>query len=137
MNGLPLPKSSADFPDNPEYERPKSEKDVVIALPYCLYKESFSPLIKDRFTEMSAIIEEHYKQIDKRCVRIFELGEPFNVGNLSKEELSETGTPCVIYGELFTTYGATINKVVSHTNKSKGMTFKPKRRFIVSIFNYS
>ncbi len=55
MNGLPLPKSSADFPDNPEYERPKSEKDVVIALPYCLYKESFSPLIKDRFTEMSAI----------------------------------------------------------------------------------
>lgn len=55
MNGLPLPKSSADFPDNPEYEYPKSEKDVVIALPYCLYKESFSPLIKDRFTEMSAI----------------------------------------------------------------------------------
>ncbi len=126
MNGLPLPKSSADFPDNPEYERPKSEKDVVIALPYCLYKESFSPLIKDRFTEMSAIIEEHYKQIDKRCVRIFELGEPFNVGNLSKEELSETGTPCVIYGELFTTYGATINKVVSHTNKSKGMTLSQK-----------
>lgn len=47
MNGLPLPKSSADFPDNPEYEYPKSEKDVVIALPYCLYKESFSPLIRD------------------------------------------------------------------------------------------
>ena len=47
MNGLPLPKSSEDFPDNPEYECPKSEKDVVIALPYCLYKESFSPLIKD------------------------------------------------------------------------------------------
>lgn len=55
MNGLPLPKSSEDFPDNPEYECPKSEKDVVIALPYCLYKESFSPLIKDFVTAMSAI----------------------------------------------------------------------------------
>ena len=55
MNGLPLPKSSEDFPDNPEYECPKSEKDVVIALPYCLYKESFSPLIKDFGTAMSAI----------------------------------------------------------------------------------
>ncbi len=56
MNGLPLPKSSEDFPDNPEYECPKSEKDVVIALPYCLYKESFSPLIKDFGTAMSAIV---------------------------------------------------------------------------------
>ncbi len=83
-------------------------------------------IIEDLKKLKSAIIEEHYKQIDKRCVRIFELGEPFNVGNLSKEELSETGTPCVIYGELFTTYGATINKVVSHTNKSKGMTLSQK-----------
>ena len=83
-------------------------------------------IIEDLKKLKSAIIEEHYKQIDKRCVRISELGEAFNVGNLSKEELSETGTPCVIYGELFTTYGATINKVVSHTNKSKGMTLSQK-----------
>ena len=60
MNGLPLPKSSEDFPDNPEYECPKSEKDVVIALPYCLYKKSFSPLIKDFRTAMSAIIHRCY-----------------------------------------------------------------------------
>lgn len=62
MNGLPLPKSSADFPDNPEYEYPKSEKDVVIALPYCLYKESFSPLIKDFISLLSAIIENTFSQ---------------------------------------------------------------------------
>lgn len=47
MNGLPVPKSSADFPDNPEYEYPNSAKEVLMQLPYFLYKESFSPLIKD------------------------------------------------------------------------------------------
>ena len=83
-------------------------------------------IIEDLKKLKSAIIKEHYKQIDKRCVCVSELGEPFNVGNLSKEELSETGTPCVIYGELFTTYSATINKVFSHTKKSKGMTLSQK-----------
>ena len=62
MNGLPLPKSSEDFPDNPEYECPKSEKDVVIALPYCLYKESFSPLIKDCLCCRSAISKQVFTQ---------------------------------------------------------------------------
>ena len=47
MNGLPVPKSSADFPDNPEYEYPNSAKEVFISSPYLSYKESFSPLIKD------------------------------------------------------------------------------------------
>jgi len=47
MNGLPAPKSSADFPDNPEYDCPNSANDVVIPLLYCLYNESFNPLIKD------------------------------------------------------------------------------------------
>lgn len=52
---MPLPKSSADFPDSPEYECPKSAKEVVMALPYCLYNESFSPLIKDYASVMDAI----------------------------------------------------------------------------------
>lgn len=64
MNGLPLPKSSEDFPDNPEYECPKSEKDVVIALPYCLYKESFSPLIKDCLCCRSAISKHLFARKD-------------------------------------------------------------------------
>lgn len=45
MNGLPVPKSSADFPDNPEYEYPNFAKVVLMLSPYRLYKESFSPLI--------------------------------------------------------------------------------------------
>ncbi len=75
---------------------------------------------------MSAIIEEHYKQSEKQCVLIADLGEPFSVGNLSKDDLTDTGTPCVIYGELFTTYGEIISHVESYTNKSDGMTFSKK-----------
>lgn len=54
------------------------------------------------------------------------MGEPFSVGNLSKEDLATTGTPCVLYGELFTTYGAIISHVESHTNKSDGLTLSKK-----------
>lgn len=75
---------------------------------------------------MSAIIEEHYKKAEKQSVLVSELGEPFNVGILSKDDLTTIGVPCVIYGELFTTYGATINHVESHTNKSEGMTLSKK-----------
>ena len=83
-------------------------------------------IIEDLKKLKSAIIEKHYKQADKQYVRFSDLGSPFNVSNLSKEDLSDSGTPCVFYGELFTTYGAIINEVVSHTKKSKGMTLSQK-----------
>lgn len=44
---------------------------------------------------MSAIIKEHYKQAKKQSIRVADLGKPFTVGSLSKEDLSETGKPCV------------------------------------------
>ena len=37
--------------------------------------------------------------------------------NLSKDDLTEDGKYCIIYGELFTTYDAIIDNVVSHTDK--------------------
>ena len=84
---------------------------------------------------MSAIIEEHYKQSEKQCVLIADLGEPFSVGNLSKDDLTDTGTPCVIYGELFTTYREIISHVESYTNKSDGMTFSKKDTMFVDVQN--
>ena len=83
-------------------------------------------IIEDLKKLKSAIIEEHYKQAKKQSIRVADLGKSFTVGSLSKEDLSETGKPCVIYGELFTTYGATINQVESHTNKFDGMTLSKK-----------
>lgn len=84
------------------------------------------PLIKDFIVCRSAIIEKYYSQAEKQIVCVTDLGEPFNVGNLAKDDLAETGMPCVIYGELFTTYGEIISQIESHTNKTEGMILRKK-----------
>ena len=98
MNGLPLPKSSEDFPDNPEYECPKSEKDVVIALPYCLYKESFSPLIKDFGTAMSAFYQELFSNLQGEEKSLSELAEITKGQQVNGNQLSENGKYYVMNG---------------------------------------
>ena len=65
------------------------------------------------------IVETHYSQCDCiKQVRISELGEPFSTMNMSKEDLSEDGNECILYGELFTTYGCVIKEVKSRTHIS-------------------
>ena len=85
-----------------------------------------SKIIEDLKKLKSAIIENHYNQTEKQTACIADLGEPFSVGNLAKDDLTETGMPCVIYGELFTTYGETISQIESHTNKTTGMILSKK-----------
>ena len=74
----------------------------------------------------SALIEKHYSQVKKRTTCIADLGESFSVGSLAKDDLTETGKPCVIYGELFTTYGEIITLIESHTNKTDGVILSKK-----------
>ncbi len=50
------------------------------------------------------------------AVKIRELGESYSVMNLSKEQLSDNGQPCILYGELFTLYGPVIESICSKTN---------------------
>ena len=83
-------------------------------------------IIEDLKKLKSAIIENHYNQTEKQTASIADLGEPFSVGNLAKDDLTETGIPCVVYGELFTTYGETISQIESHTNKTTGMILSKK-----------
>ena len=65
---------------------------------------------------------------ERNIYSIKELGEPFSVMNLSKEDLSEDGNECILYGELFTTYGCTINEIKSKTKKSNcKLTFSSKK----------
>lgn len=71
-------------------------------------------------------MEKHYKQAEKQAAYIADLGESFSVGNLAKDDLTDTGTPCVIYGELFTTYGEIISQIENHTNKTDGMILSKK-----------
>ena len=74
--------------------------------------EKFESLIK-------GIVETHYSQSEcVNQVRISELGEPFSTMNMSKEDLSEEGNECILYGELFTTYGCVIKEVKSRTHIS-------------------
>ena len=87
---------------------------------------SQSKLIEDLKKLKSAIIVEHYRQTEKNEVCVADLGNHFNVGNLAKDDLSETGKPCIIYGELFTTYGEIISQIESHTNKTEGMILSKK-----------
>jgi type I restriction enzyme S subunit len=37
---------------------------------------------------------------------------------IKRDQVTESGTPCVRYGEIYTTYGVWFDKCVSHTNES-------------------
>lgn len=119
------PVADTQFSCNVDEWHSRQSHKRTLGVPDCVSCAA-SPLIKDCVTEMSAIIEKHYRCVKKHRVRVEELGKPFSVGNLSKDDLSEIGVPCIIYGELFTTYGAIINKVESHTKKIDGMTLSRK-----------
>ena len=65
------------------------------------------------------IVQAHYSQCDCiKQVRFSELGESFTTMNISKEDLSDDGNECILYGELFTTYGCVINDIKSRTHIS-------------------
>ena len=69
------------------------------------------PLIK-------GIVVSHFNNCNtKETISIKDLGEAYSVGNLSKDDLSESGKPCIIYGELFTTYGCVAREIQSRTSK--------------------
>ena len=83
-------------------------------------------IIEDLRLLRDAIMVEHYRKCNKSKLCIYDIGEPFNVMNLSKDDLTKDGSPCIIYGELFTTYGCVIENVVSHTTKSPNSTLSTK-----------
>ena len=43
---------------------------------------------------------------------------------IKREQVTETGIPCVRYGEIYTTYGVWFDKCVSHTDE--GLIATPK-----------
>ena len=90
---------------------------------------SLLTLIDSRLSTQNKIIEQLeslikglcvyiYRLQDKRSFRVAELGCRYNAILLSKEDLSDEGNECIIYGELFTKYGCVIDKIQSKTKKS-------------------
>lgn len=114
--------------------------NIFISLPAAKEQEKISKfisLLDERITTQNkiiedlkklkcAIIEKHYLQAKLHKYKICDLGVPFSVGSLSKEDLSEKGHECILYGELFTTYDCVINEVKSHTNKIANTTLSQK-----------
>ena len=108
---------------------PKQQEQIKLEYFISLLDERIATqnkIIEELKQLKNGIIETHYKQVKKKEVSIKELGKPFSVGNLSKEDLSIKGKPCVLYGELFTTYGETINQIKSYTEKKEGITLSKK-----------
>ena len=105
------------------------EEESKIAKLLSLLDERISTqnkIIEDLKKLKCAIIEKHYLQAKLHKYKICDLGVPFSVGSLSKEDLSEKGHECILYGELFTTYDCVINEVKSHTNKIANTTLSQK-----------
>jgi type I restriction enzyme S subunit len=79
--------------------------------------ETQSKIIEKYESLIKGIIDSHHKGCKRKTYFIKELGEYFNVMNLSKDSLSENGRECILYGELFTIYGCVVNEVRSRTTK--------------------
>lgn len=97
--------------------------------------ENFLCCIDERITTQNKIIEKletlikgivvthHRKCPYKQFVEISKLGKSFSVGVLSKEDLVEDGTPCILYGELFTTYNCVADVIESRTNRTDNQVY--------------
>ena len=106
--GTTMPKLNQEVCRNINIKTPTAKEQNKIGNFLSLLNERIATqnkIIEDLKKLKSALIEKHYSQAEKQIVCVADLGEPFNVGNLAKDDLTETGKPCVIYGELFTTYG--------------------------------
>ena len=127
--GVKMPRGDKEQMKTYEIGLPSIEEQKKIAKLLSLLDERIATqnkIIEDLKKLKSAIIEKHYCKVEKQIACVGDLGEPFSVGNLAKDDLTETGIPCVIYGELFTTYGETISQIESHTYKTEGIILSKK-----------
>ncbi len=129
VKGVKMPRGDKRQMEEFEFSIPTIEEQNRISRLLSLLDERIATqnkIIEDLKKLKSAIIEKHYCKVEKQIACVGDLGEPFSVGNLAKDDLTETGIPCVIYGELFTTYGETISQIESHTYKTEGIILSKK-----------
>ena len=64
----------------------------------------------------------------KQCVSFFK------GGSLAKKDLDDDGDkPCLLYGELYTTYGCTTSKIISRTNVSSPLVVSRKNDVVLPM----
>ena len=77
---------------------------------------------------IKGLAKNHYDSCQTlHSVKVRDLGESYTVMNLSKEQLSDCGQPCILYGEIFTQYGPVIEGIVSKTNATGYQTLSSGR----------
>ena len=105
-------------------------RELVIKYPSVKEQEkivSLLSLLDQRIAVQSKVFEDLKKLKAALCTSLFsqgrtisvalsDIGESFSTMNLSKEDLTYSGVECILYGELFTTYGRVIKDVKSHTS---------------------
>lgn len=68
-------------------------------------------------------LEELIQQLCPDGVEYKALGEIavdiFRGNGIKREQVTDNGTPCVRYGEIYTTYGIWFDKCVSHTDEKE------------------
>ena len=112
---------SADIVKNLSFYFPSLDEQNKISKLIVLIDERIATqnkIIEQLQSLIKGIVVEHYNKSHKTKVKIKDLGKSYSVMNMSKEDLSETGNECIIYGELFTTYVCVATDVVSKTKKS-------------------
>ena len=109
---------------------PSLEEQYKIGRLLSLLDERIATQIKiiDKLESLiRGIVVKHFNQCsDKRTVTISDLGQAYSVGKLSKDDLTLTGEPCILYGELFTTYGCVVTDITSKTENYTQATLSQK-----------
>ncbi len=125
------------------HDRVSIKDDVFFSMPVYIPSEeeqlkvsSFLSLMEKRIADQQQLVER-LKKYKRGVIKEFlnprtcpiknavwskatigELGTFVKGAPLSKADISDEGTPFILYGELYTTYGEVINKVVRRTQKS-------------------
>ena len=111
---------SADIVKNLSFYFPSLDEQNKISKLIVLIDERIATqnkIIEQLQSLIKGIVVEHYNKSHKTKFKIKDLGRSYSVMNMSKEDLSETGNECIIYGELFTTYDCVATNIVSKTEK--------------------
>ena len=106
------------------------ECDKIVSLLNCIEERiaTQNKIIDNLQSLIKGLAKTHYDSCETLSnVRIRELGEPYSVMNLSKEQLSDNGQPCILYGELFTQYGPVIESIYSKTNVESNLSLSNGR----------
>ena len=115
-----------DYFDTKHYLPIKPQEQEKIATLFNLLTERIetqNKIIQHLESLIKGIVVTHFNQCrNKQVITISDLGTAYSVGNLPKEDLSEDGEPCILYGELFTTYGCVAHNIISRTNKYEQAT---------------